>query len=306
LEKSTIKNCLLRCLFELASSFRQTGFFPATRVSNGVTKGTSDTLFVTMLILVMLAGCREFIENDWPKKALDALEKNKSAVSTWNYWRRDSSSYLKEPYPDDMDDTFMALMAFALWQPEKTAGWEKDIEKLFPFQPNAARLYRTWIGIDAKENDADIIVNATVLLYLKTAAKEHDGLRKVMTRICSRSNRLGSKYYSSPAYMSYWLAKAGIRTAPLLEKAAAPCEAAFLASARMTLGDGDKKKIDALMKIAVIEDDPSLPYPIYRERVHKDGSAVLISSSALSLTARAEACALYLKKYGQRNTENNP
>lgn len=308
-----IRNCLEQCLFQLGRLMDKDGLFPAVRITDGNDVGTSETLFITSLVLVLLAECGDFLKKESVSPAVEAVIRNRSRDCTWNYWPRGSASFKSEPYPDDMDDTFMALSAIALWRPEFIKKWERKILALLDARTREG-LYRTWIAVEPSKNGIDVVVNATVLFYQKATGAENLALERTLSVAAAQGLR--SDYYSSPAYMRYFLAKAGVKTEIFFSKGESAdesvnsspggnparlktaCEAALVASTLIMSGMGSQRAIADLIDIVIQSRDRNALYPIYRERVFHDGTAIEIASPALSLAACAEVCALYLKKYG--------
>jgi len=297
-----VENCREQCLFELAQLIDEQGLFPAVRMMNGEVLGTSDTIFVTSIILVMLASCKSPTTEKISARVLQTLVKERSRAGAWNYWQHDSPSRAMEPYPDDIDDTFMAMTAIALWRPQLVDKWKKEIGLVLDTQRSREGLYRTWIGAGVAGNDIDPVANAAVLLYKNAAGESvESGLSRMLKRLSEKEPE--SLYYSSKAYKAYILAKAGIMPDFLFKERCAiyltvPCEGAFLASALMLACSKEHEAIQALILNICDTSDRAALYPIYREKIFKDGSATEIASPALSLAACAEACSLYIERYG--------
>ena len=250
MENKSVQSCLEQCLFRLVRLLDSRGLFPAVRLMDGDAIGASDTIFITSLVLVVLAGCRAFLTKEAMTPALDALVKNRSADCTWNYWPRDSASFKTEPYPEDMDDTFMALCyrLVASGIAQKMGEWSlKDPHRqskpgrhLFDLDRDGSREKR--YGYDRQRDHT---------LFSKDHRQR--GQTRKLEKILDHAAAGGflSDYYSSRAYMAYFLSKAGIKTGSAFAKegvgnARTPCEAALVASTLMTSGSRDHVKIPGL------------------------------------------------------------
>lgn len=104
-------------------------------------------------------------------RAADFLEGEKNAYWSFNYWFRNSDWYTKEPYPDDLDDTFCALAALYEYRPEIFDGeaMAKIVTMLTSAEKAEGGPYDMWLvppsGRDVW-NDTDLVVNSNIAFFL--------------------------------------------------------------------------------------------------------------------------------------------
>ena len=104
-------------------------------------------------------------------RAADFLEGEKNAYWSFNYWFRRSDWYTKEPYPDDLDDTFCALAALYEYRPEIFDGeaMAKIVTMLTSAEKAEGGPYDMWLvppsGRDVW-NDTDLVVNSNIAFFL--------------------------------------------------------------------------------------------------------------------------------------------
>jgi hypothetical protein len=104
-------------------------------------------------------------------RAADFLEGEKNAYWSFNYWFRKSDWYTKEPYPDDLDDTFCALAALYEYRPEIFNGeaMAKIVTMLTSAEKGEGGPYDMWLvppsGRDVWD-DTDLVVNSNIAFFL--------------------------------------------------------------------------------------------------------------------------------------------
>lgn len=139
------------------------------------------------------------------KKLTDGAAKfllaQKSEHWSFNYWVRDSEEAVKMPYPDDLDDTFCALSALALYDPNliNASALAKIIPLLTFAEEKEGGPYRTWlVPPDPKGTwaDVDLAVNSNIAYFLSS---QKIVLPNILTLI---ENAIDVKEYSSPYYPS--------------------------------------------------------------------------------------------------------
>lgn len=104
-------------------------------------------------------------------RAANFLEGEKNDYWSFNYWFRNSNWYTKEPYPDDLDDTFCALAALYEYRPAIFDG--KAMAKIVTMLTSAEKAeggpYDMWLvppsGRDVW-NDTDLVVNSNIAFFL--------------------------------------------------------------------------------------------------------------------------------------------
>lgn len=111
------------------------------------------------------------LANKIKRKAANFLLSEKSEYWTYNYWFRKSKWFEKEPYPDDLDDTFCALAALYEYRPEAFDG--KAMAKIATMLTSAETAeggpYDMWLVPPEgrnKWNDIDLVVNSNIAYFL--------------------------------------------------------------------------------------------------------------------------------------------
>jgi|GEM_PF-2502493 len=161
--------------------------------------------FTTSLTLCRLSDVRNtFSDNptilnaldEVVQPAIDFLLSQKSPAWTWNYWLRDSIESTTFPYPDDLDDTFVALSAITLHRPNILTGevFANITETLMSQEVSAGGPYRTWLGL--VEEVPDVAVNSNILRFLHLHNIHLPALEQWLTR------QLAETDFTSPFYPS--------------------------------------------------------------------------------------------------------
>lgn len=166
-----------------------------------------DSIYFTSLILLSLA---TIPKKDYPPeitsivdRALHFLLTNSSISTTWNYLPRNTFS----PYPDDVDDTFLALSAIEHWKkdyltPERFAHITNTLIRceVAPGGP-----YKTWIteaNSNPPWNDVDYVVNTTIHRWL---CAHNIDLHPLQTFLNTQnaSQNTSSLYYHNKFFVGY-------------------------------------------------------------------------------------------------------
>lgn len=105
------------------------------------------------------------------KKSADFLLEEKSGYWSYNYWFRKSDWYKKEPYPDDLDDTFCALAALYEYRPKLFNGkaMAKIVTMLTSAEEKEGGPYDMWlVPPEARKTwkDTDLVVNSNIAFFL--------------------------------------------------------------------------------------------------------------------------------------------
>lgn len=194
-------------LLFIANQQRPDGGFLAYSVTHPTR--TYRTTFVPSLIALAL--------HDVPgsgavqKRIAKFLLAQKSADWSWNYWDRKSVHVRKTPYPDDLDDTFLALAH--LWRYDKSlftpALMARLAHLLFVTETEPGGPYVTWVADETADKawrDVDVIVNSNIAAFLDSQGVS---LPPVTTLIedAVEQNRLVSPYYPGLLPGAYLLAR---------------------------------------------------------------------------------------------------
>jgi hypothetical protein len=203
----------------ISSEQKADGSFPSlTSTSTDFTKDTKEhsTSFVTSLVLDCLntfcsltsPKCRKQTVKQAEKirkKCLSFLLREESSIGSWNYWKRDSDDAKSLPYPDDLDDTFLALSAIYNYCPEKING-KRMLEiahLLIISEEKEGGPYRTWLVDNFPDThcqnawlDIDLAVNANIAYFLSLQDIFLPNIEKLLEKAI-RSEKYSSPYYSS-------------------------------------------------------------------------------------------------------------
>jgi hypothetical protein len=213
---------------------------------------TYQTTFTPALILAALnpvAGA-DGIRQSLAQWLLD----QKTEHWSFNYWAKDAAQRRSLPYPDDLDDTFCALLA--LYEHDKTlvdgAALGSVVQLLVAAETQAGGPYRTWlVGRQAPKvwQDVDPAVNSNIAYFLQLVAEPLPNLTQLMEQAI-QAGRLASPYYPSAYPLAYYLARAyqgpqAGKLAALLQKMqgrghwGTAMQTALSVSALTRLGGGD-------------------------------------------------------------------
>lgn len=155
----------------LRSIQKSDGSFPSSAVmENSGIRLNSPTLFTTSLVLRALRPYKENpVYEAIAARGINLLKKSQNASGTWNYWLHDSDFYTAIPYPDDLDDTSLALQNIFFYTTESHPIYlAQFIKTLTQYEIEEGGPYGTWcINTDNAEwKDCDIIVNANIAAAL--------------------------------------------------------------------------------------------------------------------------------------------
>lgn len=139
------------------------------------------------------------------EKGCAFLKKHISPIYSWNYITRDEAS----PYPDDLDDTFLALTALSLYEPlfitpERFVGITNLLisQETIPGGP-----YKTWITQDPSWDNVDIVVNSSIYFFLTAHHITLPRLEKYFREKLTQGNLL-SNFYHNHLVVFYFLSRA--------------------------------------------------------------------------------------------------
>lgn len=172
----------------------------------------SETIFLTALILDCLNSLETNKEvEEIKKKAADFLLKQKNENWSFNYWKRESETAKKMPYPDDLDDTFCTLSALFNYDFKTLNGsaLAKIVTILTAVEEKEGGPYWTWIVKPESEKiwkDVDVVVNSNVAYFLATQDVFLPNIRKFLFKKIEEK-QLNSKYYPTIFPIVYFLAR---------------------------------------------------------------------------------------------------
>lgn len=206
------------------------------------------TTFIPSLILASLAHIDQTDSIAVRQKIAAFLLSEKSEQWTFNYWARDELLAKSRPYPDDLDDTFCALIA--LYEHDAKLITSKALvamtKILLATETEIGGPYRTWVVSPESDRawlDIDIAVNSNIAYFLSRIAKPPENLSYFLEQAIS-NNTLTSPYYPSAYPLIYYLSRgyngpsAESLTATLLEdpQVLGPLDHALIAISMLRLG----------------------------------------------------------------------
>lgn len=167
------------------------------------------TSFVPALILNCLAGIKD--AQEIRQKLSVLLLAQKSANWSFSYWLRDSKESRKFPYPDDLDDTFCALIGLYRHDPKliDEAALARIVHLLLATEAAIGGPYRTWLAsADSGEDwhDTNVAVNANIAHFLNLIGSTSPALVEYLDFKIMLGD-YASAYYPTPFPVWYYLAR---------------------------------------------------------------------------------------------------
>jgi hypothetical protein len=146
------------------------------------------------------------------KRLAGWLLKQRSDHWSFNYWPRGSATSKRQPYPDDLDDTFCALLALWLYDPKLIDGacLGHAVKLLIATESQPGGPYRTWLvpaDSDPLWLDIDVAVNANIACFIRHVAGPLPNVVALLERAIA-DKKLASPYYPSAYPLAYYLARA--------------------------------------------------------------------------------------------------
>lgn len=274
---------------------------------------TYVTTFAQSIMLSALAHIKNDSALRVRHRLADWLLKQHGPLWSFNYWPREHELSKQLPYPDDLDDTFCALMALFQHNPGLIdATCLGHVAKLLIATETApGGPYRTWLvppSSAAVWRDVDVAVNSNIAGFLQSVAGPLPNVTAFMEHAIS-AEKLTSPYYPSPYPVAYYVARAyrgpgqGQLAKQLLDLARqgfweTPLQTALAVSALVQLGRADACEAALAYLRSSQRSDGSWPAeafcldPAQNGRQFYNGSPALTTSLVLEAIARMEqACA---------------
>lgn len=267
-----------------------------------------QTTFVSALMLAALTGSEEPEALTIRRRLADFLLTQKDPDGSFNYWSRTAPEYASMAYPNDLDDTFCALLALRLHDPALAAGKElaQAVKLLLATETEVGGPYRTWlVSPDSRPIwlDVDMAVNSNIAYFLSLFDNRLPSLDNLMSAAI-RQNNFSSPYYPSPYAFLYYFSRAyrGPEMARLLRKvrrahrqASNDLERAICLSARLRLGDTQDVRPAVSELVAGQRRDGSWPAAAFYADPEINGKAYFNGAAALTTAFAVEALQLYDK-----------
>ena len=257
------------------------------------------TVFVPALMLGALADCEPALP---VRQRLAAwLLSQKSPHWSFNYWASDSAERAGTPYPDDLDDTFCALLGLQRHDPtlidETCLG--HVVKLLLATESQVGGPYRTWLAsADAAPpwRDIDLAVNSNIVCFLRRVAQPLPNLTALIEQAIDAAS-FQSPYYPSAWPLLYYAARAydgpkqaALRRLFLQTKPQTPLENALAITSLLQLG-AKPAALAATVKqlLAGQEKDGSWAAEAFWKDTEFHGAAALTTALAIeALTAYAQ------------------
>lgn len=237
---------------------RAVAFLRDTQLPDGSIAGTSSTsrrpfkpqityhtTFTPALILAALSSVAETAEIR--SRLAEWLRAQRSAAWSFNYWARASKEYATLSYPDDLDDTFCALIGLYLHDAQLITAdvLGHVVRLLIATEATVGGPYRTWLATpdsDAIWKDVDLAVNSNIAYFLRQVAQPLPNLTAYLEQTIT-SGSFSSPYYPSATPLLYYVARAyrGPQEALLAahirkQRVATPLATALIISSLLELG----------------------------------------------------------------------
>jgi len=198
-----------KLLTKLHQAQNEDGSFDSQTLLNGKVVGLKQTPYYSSLISIYLESVEDELAIKIRKKIHHFLLKEKSANWTFNYLCRNFDKKItKEKYPDDADDTFLALLALYLYDKSLFTGEVMSIviKNLISIEKNIGGPYNTWfINKNDDSKDFDMIVNSNILSFL-----DNFDVKIYQTELFLRKSieeEVLSKYYHNSLFKYYLLSQ---------------------------------------------------------------------------------------------------
>jgi hypothetical protein len=173
---------------------------------------TYRTTFTPALVLTALSGLQSSEALSIRTRLADWLLTQKSPIWSFNYWATTAPQRTTLPYPDDLDDTFCALIGLhahdASLISHECLG--VMVKLLIATEAHIGGPYRTWLTSGAHPDawhDVDLAVNSNIAYFLRRVAEPLPNLTKYMDQAII-SGELSSPYYPSIYPILYYIARA--------------------------------------------------------------------------------------------------
>lgn len=139
------------------------------------------------------------------------LLQQKSPVWSYNYWAEQTTEHSKLPYPDDLDDTFCALIGLYLHDQKLVTaeGLAQIVKVLIATESKPGGPYRTWLVPSSSPvvwKDIDLAVNANINYFLSLVGQRLPNLNSLI-KTAIDTQQLHSPYYPSALPLLYYLSR---------------------------------------------------------------------------------------------------
>ena len=271
-----------------------------------------QTSFVPALMLNSLSGVAgsEALQQPLARYLL----KQRSPNWSFNYWALHSPQTQSFPYPDDLDDTFCALIGLYNHCPNLVdqAALAKVVGLLVATEKAVGGPYQTWLSSSPGWQDVDLAVNANIAYFISLVSNRLPNLDKYMETAIN-SGQYSSKYYPSPYPIYYYLARICPSASQLklsraiqqqLKNQPPSCIEACLALSALSQLPSDSQPTGKLLQqvLGSQQIDGSWPAAAFCLDPNRNSQTFYHGSAPLSTALALEAMAKHRLKLAKANT----
>jgi len=168
-----------------------------------------NSTFPSALILT----CLDSVEKteEIKKRLVNFLLSQKSEFWSFNYWHREALENKTMPYPDDLDDTFCALIGIYKYDSKLIDGsaMAKIVNLLTVMEKKEGGPYKTWLVAESADKawkDVDLAVNSNVGYFLSLEEVELENINELI-KLAIEEEKLNSPYYPSIYPVAYFISR---------------------------------------------------------------------------------------------------
>jgi hypothetical protein len=172
---------------------------------------THKTTFFAAVIALALAEVELAEAETVRQRAVDFLLGQVGSNWSFNYWAKGTAEAQALPYPDDWDDTSLALAAISTLRPDALGGeaMAKLVTQLTNTEVQEGGPYRTWlVGSEAAPEwlDVDLAVNANIGHLLRLHGVELPNLAGLVEESLAKG-KIASRYYPDSLPVLYFTSR---------------------------------------------------------------------------------------------------
>ena len=265
------------------------------------------TNFVPALMLASLSAVEDNAARSIRGRLARFLLAQKSPTWSFNYWATSAAQRQTHPYPDDLDDTFCALIGLYLHNPSIISEevLAKVVKLLIATETAAGGPYRTWLVPPTADKiwlDTDLAVNGNIAYFLSLVSNTLPNLNALMEQAIL-GERLVSPYYPSPYPLVYYCSRVyqGSQTGKLINivrqlqkaKAATTLDQALCLTALVRLGETRRLDASAAKLMSSQQEDGSWAAEAFCLDPARSGKTYYHGAAELTTAFAIEALRLY-------------
>lgn len=283
----------------LRSLQNSNGSFSSINITTGE---TLDSIYFTSLILISLKslGLQHNEQlRDITSSGVAFLIANESHIGSWNYYPRN----LLSPYPDDIDDTILAIRALQIWQADyiTPTRFAQITQLLIQCEEKPGGPYRTWITKNSQNNswdDVDTVVNYNIYQWLQSHTIDLEPLNEFLFSTENRDT-YHSLYYDDPDFINYLTDSEVLSTTSVNYQLTRehPLRSVFATIASITRQIGSAESADILTINNYITQviNCSESYPFFIEKIN-NGVIEYAGCKALEIALCIELLSIHINK----------